>query len=283
MEEVAKKVTEQKYELAEKITAIQNNKHPEQQVPISKSLMDERVKLIDMYQELLTDPLEVALQKISIWGEQTGEYCSNLGMTIDVALDELPIYREVMAGVITQEASAQEASFDEYSESLTKLHRIIDQAAQSFSAAFVNHHNRLMETARTALNELSVPVVPLEDGVAVLPIIGMIDTDRAKFLLEESLKQSTKLNVSYFILDLSGVPIIDTMVAQQLFQVIDSLRLLGVEAVITGIRPEIAQTMVSLGIDFNNIKTYATLKQALHAYRKTAQEVKTGTIRTILR
>lgn len=270
MEEVAKKVTEQKYELAEKITDIQNNKHPEQQVPISTALLEERVKLIDMYQELLTDPLEVALQKISVWGEQTGEYCSNLGMTIDVALDELPIYREVMAGVITQEAKVQQASFDEYSESLTKLHRIIDQAAQSFSEAFVNHHNRLMETARAALNELSVPVVPLEDEIAVLPIIGTIDTDRAKFLMEESLKQSTKLNVSYFILDLSGVPIIDTMVAQQLFQVIDSLRLLGVEAVITGIRPEIAQTMVSLGIDFNNIKTYATLKQALHAYRKTA-------------
>ncbi|PLT35410.1 STAS domain-containing protein [Bacillus sp. V5-8f] len=267
-EQVAEKVAAQKNELAEKITNIQNQKHPEQQVPISKQLLEERVKLIEMYKELLIDPLDTALKKISLWGEETGEYCSKLGMTIDVALDELPIYREVMAEVITQEAISQQASFHEYSDYVTKLHRIIDQAAHSFSVAFVNHHNHLMETARNALAELSVPVVPLEKGVAVLPIVGTVDTERAKLLMEESLKRSTKLNVTYFILDLSGVPIIDTMVAHQLFQVVDSLRLLGVEAVITGIRPEIAQTVVSLGIDFHNIKTYATLQQALNAYRK---------------
>ncbi|WP_409304029.1 STAS domain-containing protein [Peribacillus sp. SCS-155] len=268
IQEVANQIAAQKMELAKRITKIQNENHPEQQVPLSETLLEERMKLIEMYQELLVDPIDVALQKIAVWGEETGEYCARLGMTIDVALDELPIYREVMATIISEEAKAQNASFDEYSEATGKLHRIIDKAAHSFSVAFVKHHNRLMMTAKEALNELSVPVVPLEEGVAVLPIIGMVDTDRAKLLMEEALKRSTKLNISYFILDLSGVPIIDTMVAHQLFQVIDSLRLLGIEAAITGIRPEIAQTVVSLGLDFSHVNTFATLQQALSAYRK---------------
>jgi rsbT co-antagonist protein RsbR len=268
MEEVARRIAEQKFELADRITNEQNKNHPNQQLPIANQLREQRVKLIELYEHLLTDDIPIALKKITHWGEETGAFCSELGMTVDVALDELPYYREVMAEIMLHEAETHNISFRAYHESLSKLHRIIDQAAHSFSIAFVRHHNQMLERTQAALTELSVPVVPLEEGVAVLPIIGMIDTWRAKLLMEESLKQSTKLNVSYFILDLSGTPIIDTAVAHQLFQVIKSLRLLGVTAVISGIRPEIAQTIVNIGINFENIQTYSTLKQALNAHRK---------------
>jgi rsbT co-antagonist protein RsbR len=266
MAEVANKVAEIKYDLADRITEEQNKKHPEQQIPISAELKEQRIQLIDMYRELLVDDLDIALQKISRWGEETGAYCADLGLTIDAALDELPSYRLVMAEVIAEEAEKYGATFRDYHQAMSKLHRIIDQAAQSFSEAFVRHHNQMMEKAQAALTELSVPVVPLSEGVAVLPVIGTIDTERAKLLMEESLRRSAALGVSYFILDLSGVPVVDTAVAQQLLQVIQALRLVGVRAVISGIRVEIAQTIISLGIDFQYIKTYSTLQHALSAY-----------------
>ncbi|MDP4164913.1 MAG: STAS domain-containing protein, partial [Bacillota bacterium] len=92
---------------------------------------------------------------------------------------------------------------------------------------------------------------------------GDLDTKRAQQLMDRALEQGTNYNLTYMIIDLSGVPIIDTMVADQLFKVISSLKLVGIETCLTGIRPEIAQTMVNLGIDFKSILTFSSLHQAL--------------------
>ncbi|WP_121613578.1 STAS domain-containing protein [Mesobacillus foraminis] len=258
----AKQIDKGKEELAQYITKEQNRKYPELH-PISHTLQEERVRMIELYENILFKDLEVALDEITKWGVETGTFCSELGMSIDVALDEVNYYRDAFSDMILTAAEQAGASLRHYHRTIGKLHRIIDQAAYSFSVAFVRHHNEMMEKAQEAVEELSVPVVPLDAGIAVLPLVGTLDTTRAKLLMEQSLRKSSELGVRYFIMDLSGVPIVDTMVANQLFQVINALKLLGVEAVITGIRPEIAQTMVSLGINFQEIKTYASLRQAL--------------------
>ncbi|MBT2756876.1 STAS domain-containing protein [Mesobacillus foraminis] len=267
----AKQIEKGKEELAQYITKEQNRKYPELQ-PISPTLYEERVKMIDLYEDILFEDLEVALDKITKWGVETGTLCSELGMSIDMALDEVNYYRDAFSDMILTAAEEGGASLRHYHRTIGKLHRIIDQAAHSFSVAFVRHHNEMMEKAKKAVEELSVPVVPLDAGIAVLPIVGTLDTTRAKLLMEQSLKRSSKLGIRYFIMDLSGVPIVDTMVANQLFQVVNALKLLGVEAAITGIRPEIAQTMVALGINFQEVKTYASLRQALAAkHSRTAE------------
>ncbi|MBM7691450.1 anti-anti-sigma regulatory factor [Peribacillus deserti] len=111
--------------------------------------------------------------------------------------------------------------------------------------------------------ELSVPVIPLTKGVGVLPLIRKIDIDRAQLLMEQSLKHAVQLKLTYLIFDLSGVPLVDTMAAQQIFHVIQSLQLIGVKTILTGIRPEIARTMVSLGTNKEEILVKASLEQAL--------------------
>jgi rsbT co-antagonist protein RsbR len=254
--------------MAEYITNVQLVKYPNKLGPISDILKEERIKVIGLYEEILLDDLDTALNKITQWGQNTGALCAELGMSIDMALDELNYYREEMSNMIFEVTQKDDIDIKSYHQAQLTLQKLIDQSAQSFSIAFVEHHNEMMKKARQEIEELSVPVVPLEKKVAVLPLIGTIDTYRAKLLMQESLEKSSKLGISYFILDLSGVPIVDTMVANQVFQVIDALRLLGIKAVISGIRPEIAQTMVALGIDFKNIQTYSTLEQALHEYRR---------------
>jgi rsbT co-antagonist protein RsbR len=120
-----------------------------------------------------------------------------------------------------------------------------------------------MKIAYTALEELSVPVVAINKNVAVVPLIGEIDTHRSQLILEVTMEESSKLKLEYLILDVTGVPVIDTMVADNLFKVIYALKLLGVETIITGIRPEIAQTIVSIGVNFKGVTTFADLPTAL--------------------
>ncbi|WP_377889836.1 STAS domain-containing protein [Alkalihalobacillus sp. R86527] len=121
-----------------------------------------------------------------------------------------------------------------------------------------------MKAQETRISELSVPIIPLSKNVGVLPLIGTIDTYRASLIQRRGVEKSAELKLSHLVVDLSGVPIMDTMVANEIFQLMKILELSGIETVVTGIRPEIAQTTVNLGIDFENVKTFAHLHQAIH-------------------
>lgn len=128
------------------------------------------------------------------------------------------------------------------------------------------HHKYSISKLRAQqemINELSTPVISLSKGVALLPLVGDIDTNRAKYIFENALTQCTQKRVHSLLIDISGVAIIDTMVAQQIFQLIEALRLLGVESTLSGIRPEIAQTAVQLGINFQDINTISTIERAV--------------------
>lgn len=143
------------------------------------------------------------------------------------------------------------------------LDPLFDKVSSIIGEVYEQHNNRLMKIAYTALEELSVTVVPVAETIAVIPLVGAIDTHRAKLIMDISLNEGARLKLKHIILDVSGVPLIDTMVADQIFHIVNALRLTGIKAMITGIHPEIAQTIVSLGLDFGDIKTRATLQQAL--------------------
>ncbi|OOE10081.1 STAS domain-containing protein [Fictibacillus arsenicus] len=113
------------------------------------------------------------------------------------------------------------------------------------------------------INELSSPVIALNNHMGLLPLIGVIDTARAKLIVESTLEQCTEKNISHLLIDLSGVLIIDTMVAQQIFSLIETLGLIGVKSTLSGIRPEIALTATQLGLSFDEVSIKSNLAQAL--------------------
>ncbi|ARI78425.1 STAS domain-containing protein [Halobacillus mangrovi] len=125
-----------------------------------------------------------------------------------------------------------------------------------------NHLNKRIDEQENTINELSSPVIDLSNGKALLPLVGEIDTFRASSILENTLAKCTEKNTNHLYIDLSGVYLVDTMVAQQIFQLINALKLIGVETTMSGIRPEIAHTAVHLGIDFGNISITPTLAKA---------------------
>ncbi|WP_370222926.1 STAS domain-containing protein [Cytobacillus sp.] len=145
----------------------------------------------------------------------------------------------------------------------TIINKAFDKLINKFSEKYYELTTNRLVAQQSLINELGTPVIPVKDHTAVLPLIGNIDTERARILLEEIPKKCAKEDVEHLFIDLSGVAIIDTMVAHQIFSLTTALKLLGVKSTISGISPEVAQTSIQLGLDFTGIHTYGTLKQAL--------------------
>jgi PAS domain S-box-containing protein len=113
------------------------------------------------------------------------------------------------------------------------------------------------------LRELSTPIIPLANDILVMPLVGSIDSNRAQMVLESLLDSVSKSRSSVVILDITGVPIVDTHVANALVRASQAIKLLGAQLILTGIRPEVAQTIVGLSLDLRNIVTQATLQNGI--------------------
>lgn len=135
-----------------------------------------------------------------------------------------------------------------------------------FTEEHTNHAQKRLQAQQELIMELSSPVISLNKDLALLPLVGDIDTARSKFILENTLEQCAKLGVTHLFLDLSGVVMIDTMVAHQLFQLIEALGLIGVKTTLSGLRPEIAQTAVQLGLSFDKVSIKSNLSKSIGSY-----------------
>lgn len=145
------------------------------------------------------------------------------------------------------------------------MNTAFDYIIENFAKYHHEYTVELLATQKALITELSSPVIPIKEGIGVLPLVGNIDTERATIILESALEQSSAKKLNIIFIDLSAVPVLDTMVAQKLYQLHSALKLIGVNAIFSGIRPELAQTAISLGIDFSEIQTYSTLMYALKA------------------
>ncbi|HEY9791924.1 MAG TPA: PAS domain S-box protein [Candidatus Obscuribacterales bacterium] len=121
----------------------------------------------------------------------------------------------------------------------------------------------MIERQRRDLIELSTPVMHLWRGILALPIVGTLDSTRSQVVTERLLQGLTDSDSAIAILDISGVPTVDTVVAQHLMKTVDAARLMGCDCIISGIRPEIAQTMAHLGVDLSKVKTKSSMARAL--------------------
>src|SRR6266850_921796 len=125
------------------------------------------------------------------------------------------------------------------------------------------NEEKLKRQAQEILEMATVPVVPVWEGVILVPLIGTLNSERTQHLMERLLQRITETNSPVAVLDITGVPTIDTQTAQHLIETIAAVRLLGAEVVLTGVRPTIAQTLVHLGIDLSNVITRSSLSAGL--------------------
>ncbi|GAA2904789.1 STAS domain-containing protein [Pseudonocardia halophobica] len=140
--------------------------------------------------------------------------------------------------------------------------------------SFARAREQVISEQAEQLLELTTPVVKLWEGVVAVPLIGTLDSARTQIVMEKLLQTLVDTGSEHAIIDITGVPAVDTEVAQHLLKTVVAARLMGAECTISGIRPQIAQTIVTLGIEFGDITTKSTLADALlHAMRGTGVEV----------
>jgi rsbT co-antagonist protein RsbR len=144
-----------------------------------------------------------------------------------------------------------------------KMNNLFDSFSVITFETFIQGREEVINRQTDEISEISTPVIQVWDGILALPIIGTLDSARTQVVMENLLEAIVETSSSIAILDISGVPAVDSLVAQHLMKTVAATRLMGAECVISGIRPEIAQTIVHLGIDLSNIITKASLAHAL--------------------
>jgi rsbT co-antagonist protein RsbR len=156
-----------------------------------------------------------------------------------------------------------------------QISKFIDNIGILSFETFITGREDIISQQSDEMAELSTPVIRVWNGILAMPIIGTLDSARTQIVMENLLQGIVDTGSSIAILDISGVPAVDSLVAQHLIKTVNATRLMGAECIISGIRPEIAQTVVHLGIDLSQMITKATLESALkYAFNSLQLEVR---------
>ena len=199
-----------------------------------------------------------------------GETHARIGLPLNTYFAGMNGFLEIFADVVsTAEISAEDRA---------SMNRSLSKLLHLDTAIVVDTYNQIVEDTLTAqsksLMEMSTPVTQIWEGILLLPIVGLIDSHRARDIMNATLAKIAESQAQIFILDISGVGVVDTAVANNLIKITSATRLMGCETTISGVSPAIAQTIVDLGIDVGSIKTTATMKDALSdAFRRSGMEI----------
>lgn len=160
-------------------------------------------------------------------------------------------------------------------QAILNINKMMDSLGVVTFETFIKGREEVILRQTDEITEISTPVIRVWDGILALPIIGTLDSSRTQVVMENLLQEIVASGSSIAILDISGVPAVDSLVAQHLIKTVAATKLMGAECIISGIRPEIAQTVVHLGIDLSSVVTKATLAAALrYAFGMLKLEVK---------
>ena len=167
--------------------------------------------------------------------------------------------KDALVGTLQQELKDPQELFNQ----TQKINKLIDSFGVSTFETFIKGREEVIYRQTDEISEISTPVIRVWDGILALPIIGTLDSARTQVVMENLLQEIVESGSSIAILDISGVPAVDSLVAQHLIKTVSATRLMGAECIISGVRPEIAQTVVHLGIDLSQIITKSSLASAL--------------------
>ncbi|MDN4074210.1 STAS domain-containing protein [Fictibacillus terranigra] len=233
---------------------------PEEEIDQAKSMYDEF--LVFLAQSLDCQEGSVPEALLS-WSKGNGETAARSQLEISQIIIRYTDTRMVLADFLTDIGMEFGLNTREVVMVIKRVNLMLDLSINETVIAFERYKDRVIHEAQKEIMELSTPIVPIQDGIAILPLIGTIDSNRSDHLLNRVVPKISPLGVKYLILDFSGIITIDTEVARHIFTVHSVLALLGIDIAVTGIRPELASRIINAGIDFTSIKVYGNVKQAI--------------------
>ncbi len=246
-EEWARRITESKL-----LTAITN-----------EEILTETTSIYDNYVDVLETGAVEALQA----------YARNLSERIIPRGVET---HEVIGIVLLLRDVLMRALFKKCQSSIAVLRRMLDiyepaarRITVTVAAGFVHERERIIREQQDAIREFSTPVLPVREGLLILPIVGVIDPQRARQLTEQLLRGIRANRAKVVVIDITGVPSINSTVANHLVLTVEAARLLGATAIVTGLSPEIAQTLVTIGVDLSKMNTVGDLRGGIEEADRT--------------
>ena len=237
----------------------------------SEEIFEEATSVYDNYVEVLETGLVEALQD---YARNLSERIIPRGVETDEVLGIVLLLRDVLARSL----------FEKYQSDFDLLNRVLDayepaanRIANTVAVSFVQERERIIRQQQEAIRELSTPVLQVRERLLILPIIGVIDSQRARQVTEQLLRGIRANRAKVVVIDITGVPTIDSTVANHLVQTVEASRLMGASVIITGLSSEIAQTLVTIGVDLSKMNAVGDLQGGIEeAERLLGYEVTKG-------
>jgi rsbT co-antagonist protein RsbR len=227
------------------------------QAMTSQEVAAETTSVYDNYVEVLETGSVGALQH---YARDLSERIIPRGVETDEVVGIVLLLRDVLARSL----------FEKYQRDLPLLNRVLDayepaanRIANTVAGSFVDERERVIRQQQDSIRELSTPVLRVRERLLILPIIGVLDRERARQLTEQLLTGIRAHRARVVVIDITGVPDVDEAVANHLVQTVDASRLMGASVIITGLSPEIAQTLVMIGVDLSRMDTIGDLQGGL--------------------
>lgn len=216
---------------------------------------------------LLKDGLETGNINFqsSVWEkmrEMLGELSRNRAALGFTPSETASFIFSIKRPLFTQVRQANKSNADLLADQMWVITELLDSMGLYTTEVFQKSREEMIRRQQEELLELSTPVVKLWDGVLALPVIGTLDSARTQVVMESLLQAIVQTNSRVAIIDITGVPTVDTVVAQHLLKTVTAARLMGADCIISGVRPQIAQTIVHLGINLLDVTTKANLASA---------------------
>jgi rsbT co-antagonist protein RsbR len=246
-------------------------------------LRQSRTQLREEWARRITEAqLLTAMSKDEIFAEATAVYDNYVDVLETGSVEALQAYarnlseRIIPRGVQTHEVVGivlllrdvlARSLFAKYQTDVTKLNRVLDayepaanRIANTVGVSFVQERERVIRAQQEAIRELSTPVLPVRERLLILPVIGTVDPLRARQLTEQLLRGIRTNRARVVVMDITGVPAMDATVANHLVLTVEAARLLGATVIVTGLSPELAQTLVNIGVDLSKMNTVGDLQ-----------------------
>jgi rsbT co-antagonist protein RsbR len=227
------------------------------QAMTSQEVAAETTSVYDNYVEVLETGSVEALQH---YARDLSERIIPRGVETHEVVGIVLLLRDVLARSL----------FEKYQRDFALLNRVLDayepaanRIANTVAVSFVDERERVIRQQQDAILELSTPVLPVRERLLILPIIGVLDSERAKQLTVQLLTGIRTHRAKVVVIDITGVPTIDHVVANHLVQTVDASRLMGANVIITGLSPDIARTLVTIGLDLSKMDTVGDLQGGL--------------------
>jgi rsbT co-antagonist protein RsbR len=228
----------------------------------SEEIFSEATSVYDNYVEVLETGSVEALQA---YARNLSERIIPRGVETHEVLGIVLLLRDVLARSL----------FSKYRSDFDLLNRVLDayepaanRIANTVGVSFVQERERIIRQQQEAIRELSTPVLQVRERLLILPIIGVLDSQRARQLTEQLLRAVRTNRAKVVVIDITGVPTIDSTVANHLVQTVEASRLMGASVIITGLSPEIAQTLVTIGVDLSKMNAVGDLQGGIEEAEK---------------